>query len=1171
MKCSFFIFYTTLLFLLGNHFAVEAQKMTVNQANKFLEEKPTFFEENKGQIQNHNNHAAPNVRYHYQKGALQLFMLPKGIAYQFSKVHYPKGYQQNSKNLTPTERKEQERLRDQIRLETYRMDMELVGANPNATIMTEGKSQDYINYYNKEALKVHSFQKLIYQDIYPGIDWVVYSTEQGLKYDFIVHAGADPNQIQIHFKDHETIKMNENGSFTISNRMGSITEQAPVSFQGTHEISTQFQLSDHTISFKLANYDTNKDLIIDPSLIWATYYGGNNYEFGYSCTVDLSGNVFLAGNTYSTTNIASGGHQNTFGGDTDAFLVKFNSNGVRQWATYYGGSDFDGGYDCVSDGSGNIFLTGITESSNNIASGGHQNVYGGGTLDAFLVKFNSSGVRQWATYYGGNNSDEGTSIAIDGQDNVFLCGTTGSLNNIATVGGHQNNFGGNVDAFLVKFNSSGVRQWATYYGGNDDELGLGTAIDTQGNVFLSGITRSLNNIVSNAHQATHGGGVDDVFLVKLNNNGVRQWGTYYGGNSSDREGRIAVDIQGNVFLGGSTRSLNNIVFNGHQNIHGSWTDYDAFLVKFNNNGVRQWGTYYGGSSRDKLENVSVDREGNVFLVGYTGSTTNIASVGHQNVYGGGTFDAFLVKFDSSGARQWGTYYGGISRDEGVACAADSAGNIYLAGWTQSITDIALGGHQNVHGGGVYDGFLAKFRGRICSNTSSTISASACDTYTWINGMTYTSSTTATDTLVNAMGCDSIITLNLTINNATTSMVSATACGAYTWINGVTYTSSTTATDTLVNAIGCDSIITLNLTINNATTSTVSATTCGAYTWTNGMTYTSSTTAMDTLVNAMGCDSIVTLNLTINNATTSTVSATTCGAYTWTNGMTYTSSTTAMDTLVNAMGCDSIVTLNLTINNATTSMVSATACGSYTWTNGVTYTSSTTAMDTLVNAMGCDSIVTLNLTINNATTSTVSATACGAYTWTNGVTYTSSTTATDTLVNGMGCDSIITLNLTIDTVNAQINLTGNTLMANHISGAIYQWLDCNTNTLIIGANNQSYTPPANGNYAVIITSNNCIDTSNCMNVIISGVKDTKQLFEAIKYYPIPTKDLLMIELSEYINLLNVSVLDVSGKVVLDQNYTATKKITLPVQFLPAGIYFVAVVSGKERTVIKMIKE
>ena len=308
---------------------------------------------------------------------------------------------------------------------------------------------------------------------------------------------------------------------------------------------------------------------------------------------------------------------------------------------------------------------------------------------------------------------------------------------------------------------------------------------------------------------------------------------------------------------------------------------------------------------------------------------------------------------------------------------------------------------------------------INSPTTGTDIQTACNSYTWIDGVTYTSSnSSATYSLTNAAGCDSVVTLNLTINSPTTGTDIQTACNSYTWIDGVTYTSSNnSATYSLTNAAGCDSVVTLNLTINSPTTGTDIQTACNSYTWIDGVTYTSSNnSATYTLTNAAGCDSVVTLNLTINSPTTGTDIQTACNSYTWIDGVTYTSSnSSATYSLTNAAGCDSVVTLNLTINSPTTGTDIQTACNSYTWIDGVTYTSSnSSATYSLTNAAGCDSVVTLNLTINSPTTGTDIQTACNSYTWIDGVTYTSSNnSATYTLTNAAGCDSVVTLNLTIN--------------------------------------------------------------------------------------------------------------------------------------------------------------
>ena len=168
-------------------------------------------------------------------------------------------------------------------------------------------------------------------------------------------------------------------------------------------------------------------------------------DYGYSCATDASGNIYLSGYTNSTSGIATtGAHQTTYGGNYDAFLVKFNSSGVRQWGTYYGGTNDDNGYSCATDASGNIYLSGYTRSTSGIATTGAHQTTYGGRFDAFLVKFNSSGVRQWGTYYGGTSDDNGYSCATDASGNIYLSGHTRSTSGIATTGAHQTTYGGGI-------------------------------------------------------------------------------------------------------------------------------------------------------------------------------------------------------------------------------------------------------------------------------------------------------------------------------------------------------------------------------------------------------------------------------------------------------------------------------------------------------------------------------------------------------------------------------------------------------------------------------------------------------------------------------------------------------------------------------------------------------
>ena len=315
----------------------------------------------------------------------------------------------------------------------------------------------------------------------------------------------------------------------------------------------------------------------------------------------------------------------------------------------------------------------------------------------------------------------------------------------------------------------------------------------------------------------------------------------------------------------------------------------------------------------------------------------------------------------------------------------------------------------------FNGYYAKQAAWIqniitCQPDSVSISAVACDSYDWY-GTAYTSSGDYPHTLTNVSGCDSVVTLHLTINYATTGDTTAIACDSFNWY-GTTYTSSGNYTQTLTNASGCDSVVTLHLTVNYSNTGDTTAIVCDSYNW-YGTTYTSSGEYMHTLTNAAGCDSVVTLHLTVNSSDFSDLSETACDSYSW-NDSVYTQSGTYTQTFTAANGCDSVVTLHLTVNHSSIGDTTVVVCGSFNW-YGTTCISSGNYTRTLTNAAGCDSVVTLHLTVNHSTTGDTTAVVCDSFNW-YGTTCISSGNYTRTFTNAAGCDSVVTLHLTVNHPN-----------------------------------------------------------------------------------------------------------------------------------------------------------
>ncbi|MEZ5016951.1 MAG: T9SS type A sorting domain-containing protein [Flavipsychrobacter sp.] len=732
-------FYNSIVFAILFVLSTPALSLAREESKTNNSSSSIYFLENKGRITDQNGNKRTDIDYSIATGDVTIYIGDGAIHYQWAKQLTPTFDQQETKS--PEKMMEEQQAMMNAPTVVRRMDVQLIGANINAPVVTTAPQPYFESYLLRsgEEVTLHTYQKITYRNVYPNIDWVLYTNGTTLKYDFVVHQGGKASDIKIKYNGADKIAI-EDGALIASTNFGTITEAAPYTYSATtqQEIGSKYILNENELSFNIAPH--TGEIVIDPTLEWATYYGGNQQEWSHASATDLAGNVYMGGWTYSTNNIATtGAFQDTLTPNSvsnyyNGFLVKFNVNGVRQWGTYYPGHVAS----ITCDQNGNVYFTGGIDSVIGFAtSGAHQDTFGGRGVytggyyhgDAFVAKFTGSGQRTWATFYGGNQHDRGTSIALDVLGNVYIGGSTNSPNNIATTGAFRSVLPANPwstsywwghAGFIAKFSNGGARQWATYHNGMISDIDL----DALGNIYACGTTWYDTGVATvGAHQTTHSNGGSngyEGFLAKFSNTGARQWATYYGGNSYDWAHTVDCDAANNVYISGMTFSSNNIASNGaFQTSHAG--SYDAFLVKFNSFGNRQWGTYFGGTGQEYGSSMVITPQDKIFISGSTLSTSGIATTDGYKTSNSGNWDDYIAEFTTWGARAYATFYGGPSQEYsygggwgggwgngGGGLSYNYTGRLHLASSTASTTGIATSGAHQTSANSSYDAYMATF-------------------------------------------------------------------------------------------------------------------------------------------------------------------------------------------------------------------------------------------------------------------------------------------------------------------------------------------------------------------------------------------------------------------------------------------------------------------------------
>lgn len=700
-------------------FEPSTARLTPKQAREVYGQIPLSFEANQGQTENSVNFLARGAGY-------TLFLKPTEAVLRLRSADF------GMRNPNP-----QSAIGDQQSKNSQSkvLRMKLVGANPDAAVAGADELAGKVNYFtgndsSEWRTDVPTYARVRYSEVYPGIDLVYYGNQKQLEYDFVVAPGRDPRAVCLQFDGADKVEVDTGGDLLLTLGESIVRQPKPLVYQevgsSRRTIEGGYAVGpDGQVGFTVGEYDALLPLVIDPVLVYSTYLGGSGTDSGNDIVVDSSGNAYICGDTTSTNFPTANAIDGTFAGGgfagaRDAFVTKLNATGsALVYSTYLGGSghttlDPNGDDRCFGlkvDGAGNAYVVGETHSDDFPTVNAFQGTYGGGFADAFVTKLNPAGsALVYSTFIGGNVFDAATGIELDSSQNVYITGRTTSPN-FPTVNPIQGTFaGGSSDAFVMKLNAAGTALvYSTYLGGTDFENGSGIAVDSAGNAYLAGQTRSTNFPTANAIQATFGGGTPDgdAFVAKINAAGsALVYSTYLGGSDNDAGFDIAVDSAGSAHVTGSSSSTNFPTANAFDSTLGGTSD--GFVMKLNAAGsALVYSTYLGGSDADSGNDIALDSSGNAYVAGGTISTNFPTANPIQATYGGGSVDAFVTKLNAAGsALIYSTYLGGGALDRGNAIAVDSCGSAYVSGTTGSTNFTTLNPIQAANGGGD-DAFVTK--------------------------------------------------------------------------------------------------------------------------------------------------------------------------------------------------------------------------------------------------------------------------------------------------------------------------------------------------------------------------------------------------------------------------------------------------------------------------------
>lgn len=628
--------------------------------------------------------------------------------------------------------------KDNITLRSHAYHVDFLGASTSVKTIPEKVVSTYNNYFvgndpSKWANECRLYQVITLKNIYPNIDVRYYTDNNFLKYDIIVRPGGDVSKIAMKYDGTDKLLV-KNKQLIMETSVGELKESAPYTYQadinGKKEVRCRYVVKDNVVRFVVDNYNPSETLVIDPTVTFCSFAGGNADNWGFTATYGPDGSMFAGGIVFSGGSwpVSPGAFQTIFQGGganqgSDMGIIKLNPNGTnRVYATYLGGSGNEQPHSLIVDNQGNLVIAGRTNSGNYPVTA--NGALGSTGYDIVVTKLNGTGTAIIGSKKIGGSGDDGVNIStsraenslqrnygddgrseviLDGAGNVYVASSTQSNNFPGTTGFFQSSFGGgSQDGVLLKFNSTvSTLLFASYLGGSANDAAYVLSLDPAGNIYVAGGTESTNlpGNTAGTKGPNNNGGIDG-FISVINNNGtsiVRT--TYVGTGGVDQIFGIQFDNKGFPYVMGQTTG--NWEITPGTPTYGS-SSGKQFIVKFQPNlSAYVYSTVFGTNSL--IPNISpiaflVDRCENVYISGWGGffsNNTQFRSAGttglpvtpdaFKSATDGKDFYFFVLKRDAT-QQLFGSFFGennsiaqgGVDHVDGGTSRFDSQGRIYQA-------------------------------------------------------------------------------------------------------------------------------------------------------------------------------------------------------------------------------------------------------------------------------------------------------------------------------------------------------------------------------------------------------------------------------------------------------------------------------------------------------------